>query len=422
MKEKFIIISFDAIGDTDFNNLISLPNFKSFLNDCSYSNQVTSVYPSLTYPAHTSISTGKLPINHGVTNNILVQPERLIPDWFWYRKYINGTTIYDAAKTLGFRTCSLLWPVTGKAKSIDLNLPEIFPNRKYHNQILVSALSGSALFQAHLESHYGKLRKGFEQPYLDNFTFNSLMHVLNNDLADFILVHLTDTDAHKHIFGCNNPHVFQSLKRHDNRLGIVLKFLKDNNIYENSTLICLGDHNLKDVQYAIKLNRLFVENKLITLVNNKITDFKAYSNFCDGSAYIYVNDKSYIKQVYDLLKDFSLKNNNCIKEILCTKQAGEIGASNKCTFMLEANEGYYFINDYTKNIIESTYNNHSKATHGYNPNIKDYKTLFFCKSPKVKKNFNIGPMHLIDEGATIFELLDYDITDIDGKILNNIFI
>lgn len=422
MKEKFIILSFDAIGNTDFNHLTSLTYFNEYIKDCSYSSEVTSVYPSLTYPAHTSIATGKLPVNHGVINNILIQPERLTPDWFWYRKYINGGTIYDAAKFAGLRTCTLLWPVTGKARSIDLNLPEIFPNRKFQNQILVSALNGSPLFQARVEKLYGHLRQGFDQPYLDNFTFSCLMHVLNNDLADFIMVHFTDTDTHKHNFGTTNPHIFQSLKRHDKRLGTVIDFLKENDIYDTSTLICLGDHSFKDAEYVIKLNRLFLENELITVQDGKIVDFKAYLNFCDGSAYVYVNDKSYVKIVYDLIKDFSSKNDNCIEEILSSKEAEALGASNKCTFMLEAKDNYYFINDFSKNIIEETKDKHAVANHGYNPHDENYKTVFFCKSPTVKKDFNIGPMSLIDEGATIFELLNYEPDKIDGKILNQIFI
>lgn len=423
MRKKFIILSFDAVGNKDFINLIKLPNFKELKENSSYSNNVESVYPSLTYPAHTSIATGKLPINHGIINNILIQPERKNPDWFWYKNQINGSTIYDIAKEKGLKTCTLLWPVTGKSKSIDFNLPEIFPNRKWQNQIMVSALNGSPLFQAKIEKLYGHLRKGYEQPYLDNFTFNTLMYVLKNNLADFIMVHFTDTDTHKHIFGTKSNHISQSLKRHDKRLGEIISFLKENNIYDSSTLIALGDHSFKDAEYVIKLNNLFLKNNLIKLNSkNIITEYDAYLNFCDGSAYVYVKNKHEVKMVYDLIYNFSKENNNCIKNILSSEEAKKLGASDKCTFMLEANDNYYFINDYLGNTIEKTKGNHAIANHGYNPKDDNYKTVFFCKAPNVKKNFDIGPIRLIDEGATIFNMLGKVPSNIDGNILNSIFI
>ncbi|MEI2422037.1 alkaline phosphatase family protein, partial [Arthrospira platensis SPKY2] len=101
---------------------------------------------------------------------------------------------------------------------------------------------------------------GLKQPNLDNFTFESLMYVLKKDLADFILVHLTDVDAHKHKFGTNSNEVKEALKRQDNRLSQVINFLKENNIYDDSTLIVLGDHSFKNANYVIKLNKLFLEN------------------------------------------------------------------------------------------------------------------------------------------------------------------
>ncbi|MGL5649713.1 MAG: ectonucleotide pyrophosphatase/phosphodiesterase [Clostridium sp.] len=419
MNKKFIILSFDAVSSEDFQMLKNLSSFRDLVKDSAYSSNVSSVYPSLTYPAHTSICTGKLPIHHGIVNNILIQPKRTSPDWFWNRKYINGTTVYDIAKKQGLRTCTLLWPVTGKAKNIDLNLPEIFPNRKFQNQIMVSALNGSPIFQLKVEKLYGHLRQGFKQPYLDNFVFNSLLYVLKNDLADFIMVHFTDTDAHKHEFGTTNPHISQSLKRHNNRLNSIISLLKDTNVYEKSTIICLGDHSFKDAEFVIKLNKFFIDNNLITLDSKgNIKDYIAYMNFCDGSAYVYVKDNDLDKLIYNLISNFSKENNNCIKNILSSKEASLLGASDKCTFMLEASDNYYFINDLTYPIIEETKGLHPVANHGYNPSNDNYKTFFTCKSPLVKKDFDIGPMNLVDEGATIFRLLNHIEPNIDGNILD----
>ena len=54
MKSKrLIVISLDALGSTDFEMFSQLPNFKKFIDHAAFCRQVRSVYPSLTYPAHT---------------------------------------------------------------------------------------------------------------------------------------------------------------------------------------------------------------------------------------------------------------------------------------------------------------------------------------------------------------------------------
>lgn len=172
--KHLIVISFDGLSTLDFEYIKSLSNFKNFINESSYCKQVYSVYPTLTYPAHATIVTVKYPKNHGIINNTLLQPNRNSPDWFWQRKYIKGETLYDIAIERGMKVAALLWPVTAKS-NIQYNMPEIFANRPWQNQIIVSLLNGSPLFQAMLNNKFGALRDGINQPNLDNFTHQSLL-------------------------------------------------------------------------------------------------------------------------------------------------------------------------------------------------------------------------------------------------------
>ena len=72
MKSKrLIVISLDALGSTDFEMFSQLPNFKKFIDHAAFCRQVRSVYPSLTYPAHTTIVTGRPPAEHGIAGLVL---------------------------------------------------------------------------------------------------------------------------------------------------------------------------------------------------------------------------------------------------------------------------------------------------------------------------------------------------------------
>lgn len=426
-KKKILIISFDAVDGSDLDFLCTLPNFSSIIKETSYSKEVETIYPSLTYPAHTSIVTGMKPINHGVINNIKIQPNRCnSSDWFWEQKEVKADSLFDVAKRNGLTCSSILWPVSCKS-NIKYNMPEVFANRKWQNQILVSALNGNPIYQFKLNKKFAHLRNGVNQPELDNYTINCFLDTLKEYDADVMFLHLTDVDATRHKFGYDSKEAESALRRHDARLGEVLSTLKNLNIFDDTTLILLGDHSMMNTHSVIKLNNLLLNKNWLTLTkdNKNIGSWEVYLNTCDGAAYVYLKDKhnkALLNEVIDTLKKFSSENDDCIKEILTSKEAEKLGADTNCSLMLEAKKGYYFINDFTAPAIESTDEKHDKATHGYNPSQYDNGTFFMVKDKSVKKDFNIGPMKLIDEAPTISKIMGETLVNVDGRVLDKIFI
>ena len=149
VDRRMVIISLDAVGARDLAYLKTLPNFQKLHTQSGYCDHVESVYPSITYPAHTSIVTGKKPLHHGVVNNLRLQPGRKSPDWMWQKHFIHGKTLYEAAAEKGYVTASILWPVTGKS-GIRYCVPEIFANHWWQSQVMVSATNGPVLYQIEL--------------------------------------------------------------------------------------------------------------------------------------------------------------------------------------------------------------------------------------------------------------------------------
>ena len=88
--DRVMVISLDAVGNQDLEYMKTLPNFRAFFGEAALCDRVESVYPSLTYPAHTSILTGRMPVHHGICNNTKLQPGRERPDWIYQRKYIKS--------------------------------------------------------------------------------------------------------------------------------------------------------------------------------------------------------------------------------------------------------------------------------------------------------------------------------------------
>ncbi|MGL4450845.1 MAG: alkaline phosphatase family protein [Sarcina sp.] len=426
-KKKFVIISFDAVDGSDLDFLSKLPHFGKFLKKSAYSKEVETIYPSLTYPAHTSIITGMLPKNHNVTNNIKFQIDKcLSPDWFWNKNEIKTDTLFDLVKRNRLTCSSILWPVSCKS-NIKYNMPEVFPNRSWQNQVMVSALNGSIKYQLALNNKFGSLRKGLRQPQLDNFSMNCFLYTMTEYSPDVIFLHLTDVDTNRHKYGYDSKEAEYALRRHDSRLGDVITKLKTIEALDDACIILLGDHSMKNTHSVIKLNKLFLDKYWIKLdkTNKKIDYYEVACNYCDGSAYIYLkdkNNKSLLNKVKAELEKLSKINLNCIKNIYTSDQATDFGADPNCDLMLEASDGYYFINDFNGDkVIEKIGTIHDKATHGYKPSNYDNGTFFAVCDPKVKENFNIGPMKIIDIAPTIAKLFDDAMLDVDGKILRSIF-
>ncbi len=338
LTEHIIVISFDGLSTIDFDSISKLPNFKTYIEGASYCKNVDSIYPTLTYPAHTTIVTGQYPKHHGIINNTLLQPGSESPDWYWHRKYIKSKTLYDLAIEQGMTVAALLWPVTAGAK-IQYNMPEIFANRPWQSQVLVSLLNGSLYYQFVMNKKFGHLRKGIKQPNLDNFTHQALLDTLRNKKPNVTLVHFTDLDTMRHYNGFYSNEAKAALERHDARLGEIILLLKECGMYENSTVIVLGDHSSLDEDKIININVLLKEKGyIIADKKGKVTSYNAICKNCDGSTYVYAkdkNDQKFKQELLLLINEINDKN-NCIETIYTGEQASELGADPNCSFMLEA--------------------------------------------------------------------------------------
>ena len=429
LTKNLVVISFDCLAANDYELIKTLPNFQRIFREGSYVQNVETIYPSLTYPCHTTIVTGNYPIKHGIINNTLLQPGVASPDWNWYRSAIKGTTLYDEANKANLTTAALLWPVTGRAKGITYNLPEIFANRPWQNQIMVSLFSGTPGYQWELNQRFGHIRNGLNQPELDDFVLESAIHTIKTKSTNILMAHFTDLDTKRHHFGAFSEEAKQAILRHDVRLGRIIETLEECGLYEETTIVILGDHAALDENRAVSLNVLLREKGLIEVnKKGKLTSWDAYCKTCDGSAYIYVNnpnDSDTLRNVEKMLKELVINPDSGIEQYMTGMQAGERGADSRCAFMIEASQGFYFIEDYEgrymKQVTREDVLSNKKymlACHGYSPDKPNYKTFFMAAGKGIRKNVTVPSMKLVDIGPTLAFLLGLHLGDTDGEVIH----
>ncbi len=429
LTKHLIVLSLDALGSIDFELLASQPNTRKYLREASFCKQVMPIYPSLTYPSHTSIVTGCYPNKHGIINNTLLQPQRKSPDWHWYAADIKVPTVIDLALASGMKVATLFWPVTARSK-IQYNLPEIFANRKWQNQVTVSLLNGTPYYTLKMNQLFGGLRKGRTQPALDDFVHAAALYTVKTYRPDLTLVHFTDLDTKKHHYGCQSTEREAAIARLDQRIGDFVSLLEEEHLKGESTLVLVGDHSQMDAHTILYLNDLFLAEGWLTVKNGRIADYQVIAKTCDGSTYIYLknpSDNHLLRQVEQFLHAVAADRDNGIAMIFTGEEAATLGADPACAFMLEASHGFYFLDEIGHGFLEEidvigqhAYSHALIGVHGYLPTLPDYQTVFMATGAGIQTGVRVTDMGLVDEGPTFAALLGLEMKAVDGRVVTEI--
>lgn len=426
--QRMMIVSLDAVGQRDLPFLMQQPSFRKLRDVAAYCDHVESVYPSITYPAHTSIVTGRMPYHHRIVNNIKVQPNRRgREDWLWQRQYVSGNTLYDLAARNGYRVAGLLWPVTAAGK-IRYCVPEVFANRSWQNQIMVSMMNGPIGYQLELYRRFGHLMDGTKQPQLDDFVTESAIYTIYKYNPDLFLIHLTDVDTNRHLYGVDAPQSREALLRHDVRLGRFVKALEETGDMEKTTIVVLGDHCQMDTHTVVYPNYYLKKAGFWHEKDGRIYSYDFYAQHCDGSCYIYMGrklrnqmrrmERKKRREVMEKLR-MTLKEipAEMVSRIIPRREVIERGGDDACVCMLEAKSGYYFQNDAAKPFepVAEKEDSKMRATHGYLPDLPDYATFFMMSGYGVREHAHVQQMHLWDEAPTLAAILGVSLGKTDGQ-------
>lgn len=426
-NQHLVIISLDALGFRDINEHQSeLPTLNKLVNGGTWVKEVKGIYPTLTYPSHTTIITGQYPSVHGIVNNTKIQPERRSPDWFWYQKDVKSPTLYDLARKQKLTTAAFLWPVTAGSK-ITYNLAEIFPNRIWTNQVLVSMRASSPLFILEMNKKYGKLRNGIRQPELDDFITACAVDTIKNKQPNLTLLHLVDMDSMRHRYGVRSDEAMEALHRLDNHVAQVIEATKDAGTFDDTNFVILGDHYQINVDQMIHLNTMFAKRGWLTAKPDQTfkKDWKVMAKTCDGSTYIYTKDFGQIDRLRDLISGVE-----GVEKIYSGQEAAQRGADPKCTLMVEAKAGYYFTDESDRaQVVEKVLPDmmgdadRYRGVHGYDPDKPGYKTTMIFNGPMIKENNTVDKADLVDEAPTFAKLLGLKFPEpLAGSAIDDVFI
>lgn len=200
-------------------------------------NEIETVNPSVTYPAHTSMVTGMDPAKHGIYNNTLSDPfEKNDGGWMWYAEDIRTPTIWDLAKKNQKTTANVFWPVTVGAE-MDWNLPQYWRKKNPEDDKLLRALSTKGLHKE-IEKAVGSPLNDVSK---DEVKLKTATWLFQKKKPNLMFVYTTDLDTNHHGYGPGSERALVRLLELDQA---ILNFLKSVGAFspKGPAIVIVSDH------------------------------------------------------------------------------------------------------------------------------------------------------------------------------------
>lgn len=388
------------------------PNLKMLMKQGVYSNGINSVFPSVTYPSHTTIVTGAYPKNHGILYN--AQRESASGHWYFEEELITTETIWDAARRAGLKTGAVMWPVTVGAP-IDYN----FPVRRADNDETLDQLTVTTPFvtPASLVSDLKKAGIITEDKTqfldkIDETTGKMSSFILKTYKPALMAIHFLGADHAQHAFGRDSREAHHEVELIDNEIGQLIATLREIGVMESTTLIITGDHGFVDNNKTLSPNVWLT--KMGVLTDNK--NWQAKFAATGGSAFLYLKDKSIGPKIVDMLQTLPLEEKKLFR-IINRQEMDKIGADPEAFLALSMNEGIA-----SNGAFKGTAVNSKKpgGAHGHFPDFKQIQTGFIASGAGIGPHNEIYNMGIKDIAPIISRLLSLNFNSKNGVLPENI--
>jgi hypothetical protein len=381
-------------------------NIRALMAGGAYAKGVNSVFPSMTYPSHTTIVTGVQPAKHGIYYN--TGPGEKV---YWNDSSIKVPTVWGAATAKGMTVASLFWPVSADAP-VAYDIPDIGSlGEKVREQY--SKPAGfvdevrAKVFDGASRIEYGR----------DVNIARIAAYVIGKARPNLMTIHLFSVDHFEHEQGRDGEHVRQAVRGADSAIGIIVQAIKSAGLADSTVIIVTGDHGFMDVKVNVNPNVWLAQAGLIT--DLKQDQWKAQFYSVGGSSYLYLKDrkdKETLGRVQKILGDQPDSIKRLIR-VISRKEMDHIGGNPDVEFALSGLNGASFGNGVTGDAIRPGHG----GQHGYFPDFYEIRTGYVAYGPGVRKGAVINEMDQKDQAAIIARILGLDLPSAEGKVPKGLF-
>jgi len=253
-RRPLLVISVDGLDyrylrDCDKLGL-KIPNLRRLMREGEVTEGIIGVFPTVTWPSHTTIITGVDPRIHGILGNR--RPREEGGDYYWDVSLLKTKTLWHAAREAGLKTAAITWPVTVGA-TIDFNLPEYFQKRRGGGMDLPSIEKKAT---PGLVEKIAIAFPSFAQEWMDDRTRTlAVVYLLKYERPDLLLLHLVDLDAEAHESGPFTREANAILEYTDELIGQMLQAAPP-----ETAVAVVSDHGFERADRIVDVNQLMARD------------------------------------------------------------------------------------------------------------------------------------------------------------------
>ncbi|HEY2676008.1 MAG TPA: ectonucleotide pyrophosphatase/phosphodiesterase [Steroidobacteraceae bacterium] len=400
LKPEYILEA-DARG-------LKIPYLRSLLRAGSYARGVSGVWPTVTYPSHTTLLTGLTPAQHGIYNNLEFDPKHNFAEsWFWYAQQIRGRTLWQAAHEAGLSTASVGWPVSVGATAVDFLIPEywrIFRPTEDLNPSdahLMEAVSRPEGMLQEMQKHLGAYMLGNDpSPPGDEIKTRFALDILRRHKPEFMTIHLSSLDEVEHLHGPFSAEANQQLEVIDGQLSQLFAAALAND--SNAISLVVSDHGFVQITHRVNLLSAFLRADLAKSGG----PWKAFPWSGGGMAAIMLNapdDERTKSQVRELLQGLKSDTRNGIAAILEGDAIKQRGAFPDASFLVVMQLGYSIIGDANSALVSEVQG--TPGSHGFSPEYPEMRASFFMAGKGIAAHRDLGIIDMRQIAPTVAQLL-----------------
>lgn len=409
--EHVILISIDGFRPDFYrNNEWPTPNLKMLAANGVSADEVRTIFPSVTYPSHTTLITGVLPEEHGIYYNTVIKDDGSPGGWVYDFAQIKARTLWQAAKEKGLKTASVSWPISVDSPFIDYNIPEFwsFTDPLDRRQATSEHANPMGLFEEVVKHATGDLSKNeynLTSLRMDQNLGRMTSYILERYKPNFLSLHLPNLDGAEHKNGREGVEVSRAIAGADLVVGQIYDVVKREGMSNNTVIIVTGDHGFVSTHTSISPNLWLKEMGI---------ENEAFFFSVGGSAFLHITGKNE-KKILEIVKSGLAKLPLAQQQIFRLVSEDEIQkmqSDPRVKLAISAKEGFSFDNEKEGALLQKK----KGGKHGYFPDFYNIYTGFVAFGAGLEKNERIDHMQLEDVAVIIANLLDLDLPKAKGMM------
>jgi predicted AlkP superfamily pyrophosphatase or phosphodiesterase len=380
------------------------------------------IFPTVTWPCHTSIVTGVSPARHGVLGNLVFDRARGHPVEHYGDRTdvpVRAETLWDRVRAAGGRTAGVCWPKTRGVAAVDDNIPEFY-DQPLFEQYASPALWRELVARGLPVERYGPWSASHVlNPMQDWLSLEAARHILTTRPPQLMLLHFLTLDSFQHDFGVDSAEARWALLHVDALLGRLLETLAALGRLETTTLMVFGDHGFVNVGRYHHLNQILREEGLLEVDGRSVyTRRRAWAAGNGGSAHVYVLDGAPATTAARLRERFAALPG---VDVHGPERFRDLGlpapetAAMQGDLVLTAHAGHMFTGHPTPEAAAAApvY----LAAHGHAPSLEQLHAAFLMAGPGVREGTRLGEVSMLDLAPTAAALLGLTLPAAEGRPL-----